>query len=253
VSRPRFKEISAMKFEIKHRGNGSVLFSLETTSLKLCVEAAVKSGVNLHGVNLHGANLSGAYLSGAYLYGANLSGVNLHGAYLYGANLSGANLYGANLYGAYLHGAYLYGANLSGANLSGANLSGNRLVGERPFLSIGPIGSRAEYLNAFLTEAGVRVKTGCFFGTLDEFAEAVKTKHGTNVHADEYEAARRLILWHAHHWTPTADALSAERAEWERKDKELSEKRTAEKAAGPTDSPNSTPMAATFRTTRPAT
>jgi uncharacterized protein YjbI with pentapeptide repeats len=51
-----------MKFEIKHRFSGSVLFSLETESLKLCVEAAVTSG----------ANLSGAYLTGADLRGANL-------------------------------------------------------------------------------------------------------------------------------------------------------------------------------------
>ena len=43
-----------MKFEIKHRPTGSVLFSLETESMKLCIEAAVKSGANLYraeGVN----------------------------------------------------------------------------------------------------------------------------------------------------------------------------------------------------------
>ena len=33
-----------MKFEIKHRFSGEVLFSLETDSPKLCVEAAVKAG-----------------------------------------------------------------------------------------------------------------------------------------------------------------------------------------------------------------
>ena len=58
-----------MIFEIKHRYSGNVLFSnvlfsLETDSLKLCVEAAIKSG----------AKLSGADLSGADLYGANLYG-----------------------------------------------------------------------------------------------------------------------------------------------------------------------------------
>ena len=57
-----------MKFEIKSRWSGEVCFSLETESLKLCVEAAVKSGANLSG-----ADLSGADLSRADLYRANLS------------------------------------------------------------------------------------------------------------------------------------------------------------------------------------
>ena len=62
-----------MLFEIKNRFDGSVIFSLECGSFKLCVEAAIKSRANLSGANLYGANLSGANLSGANLYGANLS------------------------------------------------------------------------------------------------------------------------------------------------------------------------------------
>jgi hypothetical protein len=118
-----------MKFEIKSRWTCSILFSLETKSMKLCVEAAVKSGANLYGADLSGANLSGANLYGADLSGADLSGANLSGADLSGANLSGANLSGANLSGANLYGAYLSGADLSGANLYGADLSGANLYG----------------------------------------------------------------------------------------------------------------------------
>ena len=33
-----------MNFEIKHRISGAVLFSLETESLRLCVEAAIEAG-----------------------------------------------------------------------------------------------------------------------------------------------------------------------------------------------------------------
>ena len=44
------------KFEIKSRWNGDVLFSLETKSLKLCIEAAVKSGADLRGADLRGSN-----------------------------------------------------------------------------------------------------------------------------------------------------------------------------------------------------
>ena len=54
-----------MKFEIKHRYSGAVLFSLENDSLKLCVEAAVKSRANLSWADLNGANLSEANLSEA--------------------------------------------------------------------------------------------------------------------------------------------------------------------------------------------
>ena len=113
-----------MKYEIKHRFTGAVLFSLETDSLKLCVEAAVKSRASLGGANLWDANLWGAYLGGADLGGAYLGGANLGAANLRDANLWGANLWGAYLGGADLGGAYLGGANLRGANLWGANLWG---------------------------------------------------------------------------------------------------------------------------------
>ena len=180
-----------MIFEIKHRFSGSVLFSLETESLKLCVEAAVKGGANLGGADLGGANLGGANLGGANLYGANLGG----------ADLDGADLGGANLYGAYLHGADLYGADLGGADLYGAG----KLIGDRPILQIGPIGSRSDYLTAYITDKGPFVKTGCFFGTIEKFKEAVKNTHGNNNHAEEYLAAIALIETHARIWTPRAE------------------------------------------------
>jgi uncharacterized protein YjbI with pentapeptide repeats len=84
-----------MKFEIKHRFSGSVLFSMETESLKLCVEAAKKSDADLRGADLRGADLQGADLQGAYLHGAYLHGADLRGAYLQGAYLQGAYLQGA--------------------------------------------------------------------------------------------------------------------------------------------------------------
>ena len=113
-----------MKFEIKSRWNGSVLFSLETDSLKLCVEAAVEAKTYLNGADLRGADLRGAYLIGAYLSGADLIGADLIGADLIGADLNGAYLSGAYLSGADLRGADLLGADLNGADLSGAYLRG---------------------------------------------------------------------------------------------------------------------------------
>ena len=52
-----------MKFYIKNRFTGSVIFSLETDSFRLCIETAIK----------HGVDLSGTALSGANLYRANLN------------------------------------------------------------------------------------------------------------------------------------------------------------------------------------
>ena len=118
-----------MKIEIKQRWSGNVLFSLETESLKLCVEAAVKSRADLEGAYLKGADLEGAYLEGADLEGADLEGAYLKGAYLKGADLKGAYLEGADLEGAYLKGADLEGAYLKGADLEGADLKGADLKG----------------------------------------------------------------------------------------------------------------------------
>lgn len=43
-----------MKFEIKHRFTGAILFSLECRSFKICVEAAVNAGASLAGASLDG-------------------------------------------------------------------------------------------------------------------------------------------------------------------------------------------------------
>jgi len=94
-----------MKFEIKNRFSGEVIFSLETESMKLCVLAAIKSRANLSRANLSRADLSSANLSGADLYRADLSRADLYGADLSSANLSGANLSRANLSGANLSSA----------------------------------------------------------------------------------------------------------------------------------------------------
>jgi hypothetical protein len=231
-----------MKFEIKSRFSSAVLFSLETGSLKICVEAAVKSRAdlayanlasaylayaNLAGADLAGANLAGANLARADLAGANLAYANLAradlayanlaGADLAGANLAGADLAGADLAYANLAGAYLAYANLAGADLAGANLAGAdgetntniSLVGKRPYFCVGPLGSRNALLQAFITDAGVYVRAGCFWDTLDEFKAAVVRQHGDNEHGREYAIAISMIEWHAHLWTPTVEAEKA--------------------------------------------
>ncbi|KDC23021.1 pentapeptide repeat protein [Bordetella bronchiseptica E014] len=125
-----------MKFEIKNRYTGAVLFTADVPDdtesgliARVALEQAVERGANLRGADLGGAYLRGADLRGADLGGADLGGANLGGAYLRGADLGGANLGGAYLRGADLRGADLGGAYLGGANLGGAYLGGADLRG----------------------------------------------------------------------------------------------------------------------------
>ena len=104
-------------------------------------------------------------------------------------------------------GANLGGANLGDANLGGAYLGGDKkLIGGRPIFVVGPIGSRSDFFTAYLTDKGVYLRTGCFFGTEIEFTSKLGKEHGTNEHAQEYMAALELIRCHANLWTPKEDA-----------------------------------------------
>ena len=179
-----------MKHQIRHRCTDAVLFECDVPE---CVQAsgmaarytlgkAVEAGANLNYANLRDANLNYANLTGAGLRGA-----NLNYAYLTGANLTDANLTGADLTDAYLR-------------------DGEKLIGERPVFMTGPIGSRCDYLTAYLTDKGIRLRAGCFFGDIDTFRNKLESTHGDNDHAAEYRAALALIEKHAEIWTPKEEA-----------------------------------------------
>ena len=94
------------------------------------------------------------------------------------------------------------------ANLDGAYLAGKKLIGKRPVLMIGPIGSRSDYLAAYLTDAGVVIKAGCFTGSVAEFEKKLTDTHGDNEHAQEYKAALVMVAAHASIWTPKEDVCA---------------------------------------------
>ena len=146
-------------------------------------------------------------MTGANLTGANLTRADLTGANLNRADLTGANLYGADLYRANLTRANLDGANLDGADLRGADGKNLSLVGSRPVFVLGPIGSRCDYLAAYLTDAGVHVRAGCFFDTIEKFRAAVVAEHADNNHGREYMAAIAMIEAHAAIWSSAAVAV----------------------------------------------
>ena len=182
--------------------SGAVLYRGDSAeSLREAVIVATRVGANLSG-----ANLSGACLSDADLRCANLSGANLIGADLIGADLIGANLSRADLSGAVLSRADLSRAVLSGADLSRAVLrDGVRLIGARPVVQVGPIGSRSDWLVAYLTDGGIRIDAGCQRQiTRAEFETRLANTHGDNQHAREYRAALTYIDAHAAIWSDAA-------------------------------------------------
>ena len=113
-----------IKFEIKSRWMGRILFQGEYESMKDCLRDAVLSDAVLRGAVLSGADLSDAVLSDAVLRDAVLRGAVLSGADLSGAVLRDADLRDADLRGADLRGAVLSDADLRDADLRGADLSG---------------------------------------------------------------------------------------------------------------------------------
>lgn len=93
-------------------------------------------------------------------------------------------------------------ANFDGANITWGISDSAFLVGKRPIFQIGPIGSRCAYFTSYLTTDGIKLQTGCFFGTVDEFAATLSEKHGDDIHAKEYQAALDMIRCHAALWMP---------------------------------------------------
>ena len=103
--------------------------------------------------------------------------------------------------------AYLADANLADANLAGAKFSDAKLlIGKRPYMAIGPIGSRCAMVTLWITDKGPMVKAGCFTGTLEEFSAAVTKTHGSNDHAKEYEMTILMFESHCSIWTPEVTA-----------------------------------------------
>ena len=59
--------------------------------------------------------------------------------------------------------------------------------------TIGPIGSRNDTTTFFRTKENIiKVKCGCFYGTIDEFLAKVELNHGDNKHGQVHRIAAEL-------------------------------------------------------------
>lgn len=90
---------------------------------------------------------------------------------------------------------------LVNAARSGADLGGAYLRGERPVVQYGPVGSESRTVVGYVTDRGLRIRAGCFFGDLAEFREAIADTHGENTHGREYALVADLFERHAELWT----------------------------------------------------
>jgi hypothetical protein len=58
---------------------------------------------------------------------------------------------------------------------------------------------------AWITDKGLRIEAGCFFGDREEFVAQLAGEHGDNIHGREYTAALAFIDAHVAIWTPAAE------------------------------------------------
>ena len=204
-----------MKIEIKCRFTGRVLFEhdCENNTIKATVQKALAVKANLSGSDLRNSDLRNSDLNGSDLSysdlrnsdlrnsdlnGSNLSYSNLIYSDLSYSNLNGSNLSYSNLNGSDLRNSDLNGSDLSYSNLREAKLKdGSKITdAKRPVFSLGPIGSEQRMMMAFATDSGIKIQTGCFFGTVEEFKAQLTKKHSGNIHEKEYLASLAMIETH---------------------------------------------------------
>lgn len=63
-------------------------------------------------------------------------------------------------------------------------------------LWVSRIGSRLDTTVIYRTQTDIQVVCGCFLGTLEEFADKVKERHGDNQYGKEYAAVIELEKVH---------------------------------------------------------
>lgn len=167
----------------KKRGATSAATQWETDTEE--IKAAYAAGETDFGnAYVNDFDLSETDLSGASFADADLILVNFTGA-----NLSNCAFANTNLRGCKFHGAILDNADMSGCNIRGA----------AGILAIGPVGSRGDMLYAVIHPDCLMVKTGCFWGTLDEFKAEVDEKYEGDPSHEQYNRAviPALEAWYA--------------------------------------------------------
>jgi uncharacterized protein YjbI with pentapeptide repeats len=124
------------------------------------------------------AELDGVYFDYAHLVGASFQNAKLMIAHFCYANLVRADFSGASLHGADFRHADLSSANFYKAHIASARLTYTQMSSVKNLLCIYPLAKQQSCLYAVnhgSYSEGIKVyQEGCFWGSLEEYAELVK-------------------------------------------------------------------------------
>lgn len=158
-------------------------------SKRIFIDQVDLSDLDLRRIDLSYQNLSGAIFSGCNLHDADLGYCDLSYANFTGCDITGASFRNSNLHFTDFNGAFIMDGNSDPERK--LVLTGN---GEDSVLSVPNVGTRNDTLMAYHTSQGIFIRTGCFMGTVKEFAARVEDRHRDNSYClKEYAAALKLL------------------------------------------------------------
>jgi hypothetical protein len=225
-----------MKFEIKNWITGKVMFTLEGADWKLAFVAAVKAGQEFKEADLTEKDFSGIKLTGGVFYNSSFynssfdnssfdnsrldnssfDNSRFDNSRFYNSSFDNSRFYNSSFYNSSFDNSRFYNSSFYNSSFDNSRLDNSSFDNSsfynssfdglkisktpRPFLFISPLGADQHQLMAVSTVKGIRLKTGCFSGSVPEFIAALKKKHGDNDVAKEYQAALALIELHFKLW-----------------------------------------------------
>jgi uncharacterized protein YjbI with pentapeptide repeats len=210
-----------MKFEIKNWITGKVMFTLEGADWKLAFVAAVKAGQEFKEADLTEKDFSGIKLTGGVFYNSSFDNSSFYNSSFdnsrfYNSSFDNSSFYNSSFDNSSFDNSSFYNSSFDNSSFDNSRLDNSSFDNSsfynssfdglkisktpRPFLFISPLGADQHQLMAVSTVKGIRLKTGCFSGSVPEFIAALKKKHGDNDVAKEYQAALALIELHFKLW-----------------------------------------------------
>lgn len=170
--------------------DGRVIFEYPVTgdnnrqNFKAAVEEAIGQGIDLTRWKITYSNLKEIDFSRAQMRRVTFTSVTFAKAKFDESDLGETkfircDLSNASFKNACIHNTSFLGSRLSGTDFTGSYVFGQLserldLVGTCPITYIHPIGSRASIVEAFNTNKGLYIKTGTFYGHIDELCRRIR-------------------------------------------------------------------------------
>lgn len=142
------------------------------------------------------AKLRYVEFSSTSMYKVSFKNSIVHGGLFENCELEYASFVNVDLNGSLFIGSDLAGADFKNAIISGVDFTSCNIVRARNIFSVSPIGSRGDTLFAVKHDTCIMLKTGCFWGTVNQFMRALKETHAGTKYENEYTIAVKLIKVH---------------------------------------------------------